>query len=204
MTNTLLSAASTTNSNTRKSFLKQLSTTSTQTSQNQPYLRSEPSEPFDPADSRLNHSTSVGVVVNLQGAPESTPCDLILPVCSISVEGSRQSRLRKADKKFLEKLVPPVRDALMELYNSVSPFDYEVQQEHQKWWRKAQSRKKRKLTRLEVANSKIKAFKKEVILVKREENLIGTRASIYYLLVRDINKQSFANLLSRRKKNVYS
>lgn len=172
---------------------------------------------------------SIGVLVHSQGAPLSRHDRLVLHVGTLTLEGFHREAIRRRDLKVLKKLCKPARDIIVEVFQKVTIFDYELQHRQEnmdktvtkldnisslgekkrgfRWGsesrRKLQKKVKafsnvkkllpgqgnsRKASLICDTNSQLKAFGLEAFLVKREERLIGTTASVYYLLVRCIDK----------------
>lgn len=147
-------------------------------------------------------SKGVGVFVNSKGAPTSNESRLVLHIGTLTLEGLNRVPLSRRDLKVLHRLNPEVRDIVMDSFQRISIFDYELSHNNftlksskSKMKRKSQSlRCLQKILRtlslskekdiLKETNKKLESFNVEVILVKRVEKLVGTTAAVYYMLLR--------------------
>lgn len=147
-------------------------------------------------------SRGVGVFVNSKGAPTSNESRLVLHIGTLTLEGLNRVPLSRRDLKVLKRLNAEVGEIVMNAFQRISIFDYELSHNNftlksskAKMKRKSQSsRLLKKLVRLlsfssekdilKETNKKLEPFNVEVILVKRVEKLVGTTAAVYYMLLR--------------------
>lgn len=153
-----------------------------------------------------NENDIPGTLAHSKGPPSSTKNRLVLHVGTLTLEGLKKTPMRRRDLKVLKRIDENIREIVLETFRNVSVFDYEFNcKETSKvyspmfgvssvsWLGESVKvrfdsfvkslSKKKKINLLKSTNDSLRPYGVYARLVKREEKLIGTTATVYYLLV---------------------